>query len=342
MSAPSPGGAPSGAQKVAAFLLSLEREVASSVMKTLDPLIVPQVADAMSAMGGEFSAEKVEDLYRELARSINQKSGPTAPPPTELGAMLTKAYGREKADEILERLRRRERLEHPFGFLEKRPGSVVYRLLARESASVCALVLAFMPPALASDVLGRLEPELMLETVKRLASLGSPNETVLQSVAQELRARLATAESVPTSTDPSLRKKQIAEVLKFSRPEIESSVLEGLHNEDEMVAAEIREFLFSWGDLAGVDKRAMAKILSTVDTRTLSIALKGSAPDVEENIMNNLSARVRAMVAEERDLSGPMPMSEVVLARTEMLNSVRALIESGEMQPQKAGEELVN
>jgi flagellar motor switch protein FliG len=263
--------------------------------------------------------------------------------PVSLGRlMLTKAYGREKADEILERLRRRERLEHPFGFLEKRPGSVVYRLLARESASVCALVLAFMPPALASDVLGRLEPELMLETVKRLASLGSPNETVLQSVAQELRARLATAESVPTSTDPSLRKKQIAEVLKFSRPEIESSVLEGLHNEDEMVAAEIREFLFSWGDLAGVDKRAMAKILSTVDTRTLSIALKGSAPDVEENIMNNLSARVRAMVAEERDLAGPMPMTEVVLARTEMLNSVRALIESGEMQPQKAGEALVN
>lgn len=336
------GGSPSGAQKVAAFLLSLEREVASTVMKTLDPAIVPQVADAMAQMRGELSAEKVEDLYRELARSINKPTGPTAPPATELGSMLTKAYGREKADEILERLRRRERLEHPFGFLEKRPGGVVYRLLARESASVCALVLAYVPPALASDVLGRLEPELMLETVKRLASLGSPSETVLQSVAQELRARLESAESVPPTTDPSQRKKQIAEVLKHSKPEIESSVLEGLQHDDEMVAAEIREFLFAWGDLASVDKRAMGKILSTVDTRTLSIALKGCSADVEENIMSNLSTRVRAMVAEERELAGPMPMSEVALARTEMLNSVRALIESGEMQPQKAGEELVS
>jgi flagellar motor switch protein FliG len=296
----------------------------------------------MSAMRGDFSPERVDDLYRELARSVNRQSGPTAPPQTELGAMLTKAYGRERAEEILERLRRRERLEHPFGFLESRPGAVVHRLLADESASVCALVLAHLPPALASDVLGRFDTDPRLAIVKRLATLASPVESVLSSVAEELRGRIEAAERIPPATDPTRRKKQIAEVLKHSRPEVESSVLEGLESEDEAVAAQIREYLFAWGDLATIDKRAMGKILSSVDTRTLSIALKGCSADVEENIMSNLSARVRVMVAEERELAGPMPMSEVLLARTEMLNSVRALIESGEMQAQKAGEELVS
>ena len=85
----------------------------------------------------------------------------------------------------------------------------------------------------------------------------------------------------------------------------------------------------------------MQKILGAVDTKTLSMALKGCSEPVEENVMSNLSQRVREMVKEERDLIGAVPLSDVITARDEIMRSVRALIESGEFKPSRGGEELV-
>jgi flagellar motor switch protein FliG len=100
--------------------------------------------------------------------------------------------------------------------------------------------------------------------------------------------------------------------------------------------------MFTWTDLAEVDKRSMQKILGSVDTRTLALALKACTADVEENVGNNLSSRVKAMVIEERELAGAVPMSEVLAARGEILKAVHALIEAGDFQPARSGEELVS
>ena len=141
--------------------------------------------------------------------------------------------------------------------------------------------------------------------------------------------------------DPSERLKTVAEILNFSRAEVESKVLQGLGEADDALAAEIREFMFTWEDLAKVDKRAMQKILASVDTKTLAIALKACSEAVQANILSNLSSRVREMVADERELAGPMPMAEVRLARDEIMKAVRALMESGDFRPARTGEELV-
>jgi flagellar motor switch protein FliG len=85
----------------------------------------------------------------------------------------------------------------------------------------------------------------------------------------------------------------------------------------------------------------MTKILGTVDTKTLSVALKGCSRAVEQNILGNLSSRVRDMVAEERELAGPLPLADVKIAREEVLKSIRALIEAGEFRPNRGGDELV-
>ncbi len=117
--------------------------------------------------------------------------------------------------------------------------------------------------------------------------------------------------------------------------------MEGIEAEDSDMAGEIREYMFTWAELSTIDKRAMQKILGSVDTRTLSIALKACAADVEENISSNLSTRVKAMVIEERELAGAVPMSEVMQSRGEIMKAVHSLIESGDLSPARSGEELV-
>jgi len=86
----------------------------------------------------------------------------------------------------------------------------------------------------------------------------------------------------------------------------------------------------------------MQKVLASIDTKTLAISLKGSSTRVEDNIMGNLSSRVRDMVKDERDLAGQMSIKDVNAARAEVLKAVRGLMESGEFRPARAGEELVS
>ena len=63
--------------------------------------------------------------------------------------------------------------------------------------------------------------------------------------------------------------------------------------------------------------------------------------DVEANVLNNLSKRAAAMIAEERDTLGPTPLSEVLEAQQQILLVVRGLLDSGEINASGAGEELV-
>ena len=162
------------------------------------------------------------------------------------------------------------------------------------------------------------------------------------SPCKALAPRLEELAARPVTPEPSQQRKSVAEILSFSKPEVERDVLEGLVEEDEEMATEIREHMFTWDDLAKVDRRAMQKILSSIDTRTLAVSLKACSERVAANILDNLSSRVKEMVADERELAGALPMREVLAAREEVMQAVRSLMESGEFRPSRAGEDLVS
>ncbi len=332
-----------GTQKVAAFLLSLSGEEQAEVLKRLDQHVVTEVAAAMTDLDETLvPSEGLEEVYRELGIRLNSRVGVVSQHDDDLHAILAGSFGAAEADRVLGEILERRRNERPFGFLEEFLVGDVVRALRQESPGVVALVLAHASPALSAEVLGDCESARGLDIVRRMTSIVPPGIDTLTTVANSLATRLQLLVEGPPSHDPNTSLKSIAEMLNFSNPDVEKSMLEGIEAEDENVASDIREFMFVWDDLATVDKRAMQRILASVDTRTVAYALKACPQNVEDNILGNLSSRVREMVADERELAGAVPLSEVEEARTEVLKGVRALMESGEFRPARAGEELVN
>ena len=61
------------------------------------------------------------------------------------------------------------------------------------------------------------------------------------------------------------------------------------------------------------------------------MALKACSTEVEEAFLRALSKRASLMVKEEREDLGPVPLSEVLRVQDEILEVVRDLIDSGEM-----------
>ena len=65
-----------GVQKVAAFLLSLDKEISAKVMRSLDPKVVSRVAEAMTDLdGGLCTPEAVDGLYVDIANTVNKRTG---------------------------------------------------------------------------------------------------------------------------------------------------------------------------------------------------------------------------------------------------------------------------
>jgi flagellar motor switch protein FliG len=285
--------------------------------------------------------ESVKQLYKDVINALRKPHGVRRKTEGELHAMLESTLGKQQAASVFEKIQQRLQQERPFLSIEKEPAKNIAIALGEQSEAVIALVLAHLEPSLSAEVLRSLETGRGYDVVKRMASLVPPAFEVLVAISIELSARLKEIADGPVVSEPSQRRRTIAEMLTFSPAEVEKAVLESLDKDNADMAKEIREYMFTWEDLAKVEKRPMQKILTSVDTRTLAIALKACSVKVEANVMSNLSERVRQMIADERELAGAMAMSEVQAARGEIMKSVRALMESGEFRPSRAGEELV-
>jgi flagellar motor switch protein FliG len=332
----------SGSQKVAAFLLSLDKDVSADLMRRIDPKVIPSVAQAMTDLEPDMcSVESVDYIYGDLARTVYKRAGVRAQDEFELHDILTQTFGAKEADRVLRGIHSRRRQDQPLGFIESVAPEIVSRVLAEESTAIVSLVLAHVSPSLSAAVLNSFEEEAALDVVKRMTSVVPPGIETMLSIADTLQARIRLAASMPTPPDPADSLKTIADLLNFSQGDVEKSVLTGLEEFNEEMADQVREFMFTWNDLASIEKRAMQKILASVDTKTLAIALKGSPPDVEANIVANLSSRVTDIVADERELAGPTAVTDVQTCRSEIMVAVRALMEAGEFSPSKAGEEMV-
>lgn len=337
--------AASGARRVAALLLSLDQAAAAALLKTLSPDVLPRVADAMTAIEGEGPDSAARSgFWRELVRELENGhvEHPRARDEEELGRFLESGIGRERAGSVLAEMRERRRQERPFVAVEDAPPARIARALASESTAVRALVLGNLPPKLSAGVLSVLDQEESLRVVQRLAKQGSPRRETIDLVAKNLAAEVERLAAEPRKPETQDRLRSIAEILNRADKELGRSVLAGLADADKPVADGIREMMFTWTDLAKLDRRAMQKVLSTVETGRLALALKGGPVEVEENVLANLSQRVRDMVAEERELLGPRPMVEVEAARAELMKGIRSMVESGELSPQASAEGLVS
>lgn len=331
----------SGPHKVAAFLLSLEKEDGARVMRHLNPEVVPAVAAAMTELDpGLCTPDAIQELVDDLARTAFGR-GVRPQDDYELRDILESSFGAEEAERVISGIHARRRTEQPFAFIEHANPAVVARLLLEESAAVVAVVLSHISPSVSAEVLGAFDDARALEVVKRMTSISPPSTATLLDLAEDLTDRLTTAAAQPPPPDLQESLKSIAELLTFSGPDIEKAVLEGLEEQSEQLADQVREFMFTWEDLATIEKRAMQKILASVDTQTLSMSLKASSAAVEQSILGNLSERVREMVADERELIGAVPLSDVLVARNEIMTAVRGLMEAGEFSPARAGEDLV-
>ena len=80
-----------------------------------------------------------------------------------------------------------------------------------------------------------------------------------------------------------------------------------------------------------LDDRSMQRVLKEVDTKELSMALKGASEELQEKFFRNMSSRAAEMIKEEMEYMGPIRLKDVEEVQQRIVDVIRRLEEDGEI-----------
>ncbi len=311
-------------QKVAILMIALGQDTTAEVMKYLSELEVEQIAQAISELE-IVTTEQEDDVLEEFEQLLIAGKYVSQGGMDFARGALEKALGPRKAQGLLDRVT--STTASGFYMLRNVDPNQIIPFISKEHPQTIALILSQLDSNQAAGVLNGLAEELQADVSFRIAQMENISPQTLReledSLAQDLQALLAG--QVTEIGGP----KAVAEILNRTGRSTEKSVLERLDAQDPELAEEVRNQMFVFDDIAKLTDREIQMILREVDTKDLSVALKGASEEMQDRIFTNMSERVGTMLKEEMEFSGPVRMSDVEEVQLRVVQTVRQLEEAG-------------
>ncbi len=323
-----------GYRKAARFLMLLGKEEAARVLKHLTPDEVAGVTLEI-AKTQKIDQSEAAKILEEFGYIRETKDLIASGGIAKAEEMLVGALGREKADEILSRVKK-DMAPPPFSFLMDVDFHQTVSLMKEESPPVIALILAHLEPRLAARVLAALSPEVQKETVPRIARLSKVDPEVVRKTEEALRSKIR--ETGTVVTEDVNGKSALTEILRFMDPAREAAILEDL---DPNTAEEIKKSLFTQEVVFRIPDKDLQKALHNYADREIALMLKGAEETFSSRIMESISERRREFIRSEMEAMGPTLKSKINQALDDFLSYLQLLEQKGEIIIPREREEFV-
>ncbi|HPA62706.1 MAG TPA: flagellar motor switch protein FliG [Spirochaetota bacterium] len=324
-----------GRQKAAVFLVTLGSEISSEIFKHLREDEIETLTFEIARIDKIDPADKDKVLmeFQELMMAQEFISNGGIDYAREV---LERALGTQKAIDIVNRLTSSLQVR-PFDFVRRTDPAHLLNFIQSEHPQTIALILSYLEPQKAAQILSSLRHEIQADVAKRIATMDRTSPDVLREVERVLERKLSTLASEDYTSAGGVD--AIVEVLNNVDRGTEKIIIEALEEDDPELAEEIKKRMFIFEDIVLLDDRAIQKVLREVDTNDLAKALKGVEPEVQEKIFKNMSKRASSLLREDMDFMGPLRLRDVEESQQKVVNIIRKLEESGDIVIARGGEE---
>lgn len=328
-------------KSIAMLLLSIDQDLAAKVLRNFSDDTIDKVTRAMQELQEiAVDRETVRKVYVAAVERLQQGGMALGDVGGLMRTVLTRAFGEERGGDVTKRANNDILAKRPFAMFEALTPQDLANLLAEEHPQISAVFIAHLDRKKGGEVIKYLEDDVRADLVHRVATLDRTPADVVQRVLDVMRKKVKDLGLTSLRGEPKSWVKAAASLLN-NLGGGEKVVLEKIEANDAAIAGAIREEMFTFDDIAKLDKKSMQKILAAVDSRQLAVSLKAAIPAVEQSILGNLSKRAADMVREERDSLGPTPLSDVVASQNEILKMIRDMMDKGDIKAGGAAEQLV-
>ena len=313
-------------RKAAILVASLPEDDAVSLLSRLDPKQVEQVSIEIARLKS-VPADEQDQVITQFAESNPGSSGFDAGGLERAKQLVQAALGKN-ASSTLDNIR--QSIEAvPFAFLRNVDSQNILTYVSDEHPQTIALILSHLPAPTSAQILAGLPPDRQLLVIQRIAAMGQTSPDIIHEVEQGLERRMSSVMS--QSFDNAGGIDAVAEILNVSDRATERTLLENLSHEDPDLVEEIRRLMFVFEDICRFTDKDMQIVLKNVDSAQWAMALKGASNDLKEKIFKNMSQRAGDMLREELGFLGAVKLSAVEAKQQEIVDVVRRLEDSGEL-----------
>ncbi len=324
--------------KAAVLLLSLGETDAAQVLRHMGPKEVQRVGVAMAQMRN-VHREQVEQVMSEFVEIVGDQTSLGVGSDSYIRKMLTSALGEDKANGLIDRILLGGNTSglDSLKWMEPRAVADVIRY---EHPQIQAIVVAYLDPDQAGEVLGHFDHKVRLDIILRVSSLNTVQPAALKELNTILEKQFSGNSNASRTTLGGI--KRAADIMNFLDSSVEGQLMDSIREIDDTLSGQIEDLMFVFNNLSDVDDRGIQALLREVSSDVLVLALKGSDEGVKEKIFKNMSKRASELLRDDLEAKGPVRVSDVETAQKEILTIARRMAEAGEIVlGGKGGEEMI-
>jgi len=315
----------SGTQKSAILMMLLGEDEASEILKNLTPKEVQHIGTAMYSVEG-LDQDTVNKVLDEFLAIIKEQTSLGLGAGDYIQNVLNKALGNDRAQSILGRITPTES-SNAIEILEWMDSRAISELISDEHPQIIALIISYLDPAQASDVLVMLDEKVQPEIIKRIATIQTVQPDALKNLELVMQKKFAANTSLRASQVGGV--KAAASIMNFMKGEDEQKIFKEVAKFSKNLMTDIQEAMFVFDNLIKSDDKSMQVIIRSVETEDLVLAMKGADEELQEKMFSCMSQRAAANVQDEMDALGPVRLSEVQEAQKRIINTARRLSDEG-------------
>ena len=215
----------------------------------------------------------------------------------------------------------------------------VYVTISLETPQTIALILIHMIPNRAPNILIQFPKEKRNIIAQRIATMETVNQNTVNILLSKIQISLQDRlNKVISSRRPQKSidgSSALAKMLAHTGDDATEDILKSLKNTDQV--SKIREAMFTFEDIMLIDdtniQKYILKLPSVQDN--LATAIKGLDEEVKDKFLSNMPDQIKNRVEKGRQSLGKVRASVVREARKLILDEIRVLIESGQVQVEK-------
>lgn len=329
-----------GPEKAAALLMLLGPQITADILKHLDETSVERLTAEMIKMKSLPESEREEligDFMIELKKSSRTEAGGI----NRARRIIEESFGNEKADEMIKKIESRD-VESAFKFLSELTADEMLALVKDEPSQMVSLVLSFMPPKTAGEIIKKLPRDKAGEVALKLARMKNVSPEASVAVARALRKRYRTMKSTEAEEREAGGIESLVSILGHMSSDSEKKILDSLGISMPGVAEEISERIFSFENISSLSNAEMRLLIDELnDDYLIAFALKGAGDEIKFRFLRNMSQNRATDIIEEMNRMGAVKLKEVMEYREAIVEAVRHMEARGAIRLRKSGEEWV-
>jgi len=327
----------SGVRKAALLLILMGEEASAQLMRELtedEVSTVSREVARVSSIANEEAESVLEEFYQmTMAREYVVRGGIDY-----ARKVLMNAFGPDAAKKLVDRLVKTMGNDTAaFDALQKADPQQLAKFIHSEHPQTIAFILSHLSSSQAAALLISLPAQIRADVALRMAHLDQISPEIIHKIAAVIGQKLQTLGEFSRESYGGVR--AVSEMFNRLESGASKEILESIEKENTALADTIRHLMFVFEDMLLLQQTALKEVLTKVDRKVLTLALKGTSEQVRKHFVECLSQRGAEMLLEDMDSMGPVKIKDVEAAQQQIIAVVRQLESEGAIDLKGAGGE---